>query len=131
MFCCDHRYTQEIPEPAPFLSLHGAKIGGLQVFPVIKKKTKRWFVRCICHLHLLRSEREDKHALKVRMACENCGGFCFVFVFACVVVKNPRTPNLSPMADNAITRGSIRGLGSPLYVCGCDISTLSLSLCNL
>ena len=31
-----HRYTREIPEPVPFLSRHGAQIGGLLVFPVIK-----------------------------------------------------------------------------------------------
>ena len=31
-----HRYTREIPEPTPFLSQHGAQIGGLRVFSVIK-----------------------------------------------------------------------------------------------
>ena len=31
-----HRYTREIPEPAPFLSRLGAKIEGFWVFPVIK-----------------------------------------------------------------------------------------------
>ena len=31
-----HRYTREIPEPAPFLPRHGAQIGGIQVFPTIK-----------------------------------------------------------------------------------------------
>ena len=36
----------------------------------------------------------------------------------CVVGKNSNTPNLSPMADGAITRGGIRRLGSPLYICG-------------
>ena len=35
-FTKDHRYTREILEPAPFLSCHGAKIGGLWVFPIIK-----------------------------------------------------------------------------------------------
>ena len=35
----------------------------------------------------------------------------------CVVGKNPKTPNLSPMTDDVITRGGIRGLGSPLYIC--------------
>ena len=34
----------------------------------------------------------------------NCGPICFVFVFAFVVGKNQNTPNLSPMADDAITR---------------------------
>ena len=48
------------------------------------------------------------------MAHEDRGCICF----ACVVGKKPKTPNLSPMADDAITRGGIRGLGSPLYICG-------------
>ena len=39
------------------------------------------------------------------------------FVLACVVGKNLKTPNLSPLADDAITRGSIQSLGSPLYIC--------------
>ena len=30
---------------------------------------------------------------------------------------NLNTPNLSPMADDAITRGGVRGLGSLLYIC--------------
>ena len=30
--CMHHRYTREIPEPAPFLSQHGAQIGGLWGF---------------------------------------------------------------------------------------------------
>ena len=44
--------------------------------------------------------------------------------FACVVGKNPNTPNLSPMADNAITRGSIPGLGSPMCICAQGASFL-------
>ena len=31
--------------------------------------------------------------------------------------KNLQTPNLSPMANDAITRDVIRGLESPLYIC--------------
>ena len=42
--------------------------------------------------------------------------YCVCF---CVHVgKNQKTPNLSPMADDAITRGDIGGLGSPVYICG-------------
>ena len=33
-------------------------------------------------------------------------------LFLCVDGKN-----LSPMADDTITRGGIQGLGSPLYIC--------------
>ena len=50
--------------------------------------------------------------------------FALRLFFACVVVKNPNSPNLSPMADNTITQGGIRGLGSPSYICG-PISLLS------
>ena len=51
-------------------------------------------------------------------AHENHGRILLAFVSACVVSKNPKTLNLSPMADDAITWGGIRGLGSPLYICG-------------
>ena len=38
------------------------------------------------------------------------------FVFACVCGRqNPNTPNLSPMADDAITLGIIPGTGSPSH----------------
>ena len=52
------------------------------------------------------------------MVREDCGRILFVRVSACVVGKNPNTPNLSPMADEAITQEGIRGLSSPLYICG-------------
>ena len=44
--------------------------------------------------------------------------FCLAFALACVVSKNPKTPKLSPMADDAITQGGIEGLGSLVYICG-------------
>ena len=34
------------------------------------------------------------------------------FAFECVVSKNTKTPKLSLMAEDAITQGSIGGLGS-------------------
>ena len=42
----------------------------------------------------------------------------FAFVFACLVGKNLKTPNLNPLAEEAIIQGCIQGLGSPLYICG-------------
>ena len=39
-----------------------------------------------------------------------------LFCFAGVVGKNPKIPNLSPMADDAITQGGIGSLGSPVYI---------------
>ena len=47
--------------------------------------------------------------------------FC-VFFFACMVDKKQKTPNLSSMADDAITRDGIPGLGSSLYICGINRS---------
>ena len=53
---------------------------------------------------------------------------CFAFVFACVVGKNLKTPNLSPMADDAATWGGIGGLGSPVYICGFEYTIGLLNL---
>ena len=52
------------------------------------------------------------------MARKDHGRICIAFVFAYVVGKNPKTPNLSPMTNNNITRGGIGGLGSPVYIYG-------------
>ena len=41
---------------------------------------------------------------------------CIAFVFG----KNPKTPNLSPMADEAITQGDIGCLGALVYVSSSD-----------
>ena len=60
--------------------------------------------------------------LKRCTAREGCGRIHFV----CVVVKNQKTPNLSPMVDDAITRGGIRSLGSPVYIYGLSIPVVEL-----
>ena len=52
------------------------------------------------------------------MAREGRGRICFACALACVVDKNPKTSNLSSMADNAITRGGIEGPGSLVYIYG-------------
>ena len=51
-----------------------------------------------------------------KMPHKDRGRICIKFIFACVVGNNPKTPNLSPMADNPIARGDIGGLGSPVYI---------------
>ena len=51
------------------------------------------------------------------MAHKDCGRIGFAFASACVVGKNPEDPKLSPMADNAIIRDSVGGLGSLVYIC--------------
>ena len=45
----------------------------------------------------------------VGKGCESIG-------FVCRVGKNPKTPKLNPMADDAITLGSIGGLESVVYI---------------
>ena len=70
-------------------------------------------------LHLLWSEREDKTSIKRCTAREDHERIGFGFVFAWVVSKNPKTPKLSPMGDDAITQCGIGGLVSLVYICGC------------
>ena len=41
----------------------------------------------------------------------------FALFFACMVGKVPKTPKLSPIADDAITQGDIVGLGSLVNIC--------------
>ena len=56
VLCSTHSYTREIPEPAPFLSWHAGKIGGLQVFPVIKitmvRQVHITYIKYICGLRV-------------------------------------------------------------------------------
>ena len=61
---------------------------------------------------------------KSGMVREDCERSCFTFIFGyvvgifgCMVCKNQETPKLSSMADDAITRGGIGGLGSLVYIC--------------
>ena len=51
------------------------------------------------------------------MARKDHGRICFAFVFCMCGQQKPEDPNLSPMADDAITLGGIQGLESPFYVC--------------
>ena len=53
-------------------------------------------------LHLLRSEREDKHVLNTDDDVQRSWMHWFVIVFACVVGKKLKTPKFSLMPDDAI-----------------------------
>ena len=58
------------------------------------------YVTCIyCGLNVKVNICENR-----RRVHDDDGRICFVFVVVCVVGKNPKTPNLSPMADGAITQ---------------------------
>ena len=56
--------------------------------------------------------------INMRMARKVRGHILFAFVSACVVGKNQNTPNLSSMANDAITRSGIGVPGSLVYICG-------------
>ena len=106
-----HRYTREIPEPVQFLSLHGAQIMGICIFPAIK-------ITVIRHVRMYYG-----FSVKINMCEMPHGAQRSRTHFVCVCFsmcgrQNPNTPNLSPMADDSITQGSIQGLGSFLYTCG-------------
>ena len=87
---------------------------------------------------VLQSEHEDTHAWNTVRCAKIVDAILLVFVSACVVIENMNIPNWSsmaddpilqsiigvlgspfcncvPMTDDAITRGGIQGLGSPLY----------------
>ena len=65
------------------------------------------------------------------MGREDCEHICFAIIFACVVGKNPKTPKLSPVADNAIARGGI-GLGSLLNICASStVQVILTSICKI
>ena len=76
----------------------------LEVFVFSHNQNDLRFVRYVCHLHLLRSERKYAHALKGHTAREDHGRICFV----CVVGKNPNTPNLSPHTSSGISISTIK-----------------------
>ena len=79
----DHRYTRKIPEPAPFLSRHGAQIGGLWVFPVIEAATNP-LSNCPGQLKILLGNQKFKvlcpnGQLKSRKGTEYKLKFCHCF----------------------------------------------------
>ena len=96
-----HRHTREIPEPAPSWFMHGAQIGGLRVFPIIKITVVRQ-VRMSPDSSAIWAWRQTR--VKCSVACKDRGRICIAFVFAYVVGKDPKTPNLSFRVDEAITR---------------------------
>ena len=110
-----HIYTPEIPDPAPSWSQYGAQFGGLLVFPVIKIIM---VVRCVSYLNVLQSEHEDNHTLKAARHAKIVIAFVLCLLL-CVWgrQKNPKITQLSPMADDAITRDGIGSLVSLVYIC--------------
>ena len=88
-----HRYTREIPAPAPFLSLHGAQIGGLRVFTHHQNNRGllgayvTWiFCGVSVKINTLKMPRGEQRSW-LRLFC-----ICFVYV----VSKNLKTPIWAP-----------------------------------
>ena len=69
--------------------------------------------KVLMSLHLLQCEREAYAAWHAKILDT------LVLHLYCVRGRqNPKTPKLSFMADAAITRGGIGGVGSLVYICG-------------
>ena len=107
-----HERSQNLRHLEPGM---GLKMGVLGFFLEIKVTVVR---QVRMSPHPLRSEPEDKTHLKCHMTRKDRGRIGCAFGFACVVDKNPKTPKLSSMADDAFTWGGIGGLGSLVYICG-------------
>ena len=106
--CLYHRYTREIPQPAPFLSWHGAQWGSLGFSCNQNNRgLSGAYVACIyCGLSVKVNTRKMPHGM------QKLWTYLLCLFFACVVSKNPKTPNSSPMTDDDIALGGIQGLGS-------------------
>ena len=92
-FNFSHRYTPEIPESAPSWSRHGAQIGGLWVFLIIKIIVVNEAVMLpVCTW----SEREDNHAFKAAWHAKIVNAFVFRLLLRVWSAKTRRLPNWSP-----------------------------------
>ena len=74
-FSGNHRYRPEVPEPVPSLSQHGAQIGGIQVFSVIKITVIRQ-VHMYCGLSVKINKHEMLHGTRRSWTHFVCICFC-------------------------------------------------------
>ena len=112
-----HGRSQNLRHLAPSWFRHGAQIRGLRIFPEIKITVVRQVCMSpasmiYCCLSVKINTRKTPHGAQRSWKHLYCICFCICGG------KNPKTPNLSPMADDAITRSGIGGLGSPVYIYG-------------
>ena len=85
-------YTTET-RPALSLSRHGAQFGGLRVFPIIKIIV----VRQVCKLPTWTAVWAWRQSgVKSRTPRDDRERICYVFAFARVVGKKPKTPKVLP-----------------------------------
>ena len=96
----DHRYTPEIPDPAPFWSRQEAEFGGLQVFPVIR-------ITVVCQVRVLPARTAiwvwRQTSAKTLHDAQRSWTHLFCVYFG--VCGWQRPPQFVPMADDAITWG--------------------------
>ena len=62
------------------------------------------------------------HMIKAARRAKIVSAFVLRLLLRVWSAKTRRPPKLSPMADDAITRGGIGSLVSPLYICGMYIN---------
>ena len=100
--CLDHSHTEVlIPQIytgdpitcAIFIPAWDSNKGSSS-FP--RNQNKPRFIRWVCHLHLLRSERVDKTCVKCCKARKDRGRISFVFVFPAWSAKTIRPPICAP-----------------------------------
>ena len=86
-------------------------------------------------MYVPQSEHDDKQAQNAAGGTQIVNAFVLCVFLRVWSAKTPKTPKLSPMADDIITQGSI-GLGSLVYICGqpqlklyyCEIGFHALSI---
>ena len=111
-----HRYTQEIPEPAPFLSRHVAQI---ESSGFSRNQNNRGL-----YLYCGLSVKKIMHKNAAQRA-NIVDTFDFCLFFVCGWQKSRRPPVWAHGWRRHITLGGKQSLGSPLNICG---SSLSFSL---
>ena len=107
-----HRRSQNLRHFYPSMGLK------LEVFRFFRNQNSRGssgaYVTCIYWSQSVNINTHKRpHDVRRSWKHLHCEGFFFFFFFACVVCKNPKTPDLSPMADHAITWDDIWGLDLP------------------
>ena len=119
-----HRYREEIPEPAPSLSWHGAPIWGIQVFPMIRI-TVICKVCMYCGLSVKIKTRKTPHGVQRSLTHFIC--VCF---HVCGRQK-PEYPQLELHCWRCHQRGGKGVLGSPFYICDLYLGASTQLPCTL
>ena len=85
--------------------MHFVQTGGIRIFTIIKTTIVCAGAYLYCKLSVKTNMCKTQHGARRSWTHLFCICFCMCGQ------QNLNAPNLSPMADNVITRGTIRGLG--------------------